>query len=96
MLRKILERNKSNTLGVLVKRDGTLTAPGADILEYLMLAHFPFLQPKAPIEPNPVTMLTIKINRRKIEDMSLDNIKEAVQKYKNKKSAKPDGLKPLK
>ena len=44
-LRKILEKNRSNTLGVLEKPDGTSTLPGKDTLEYLMKAHFSSIIP---------------------------------------------------
>ena len=48
ILRKILERKKSNMLGVLEKPDCTSTNPGRDTLEFLMHSHFPSITPAKP------------------------------------------------
>ena len=40
-LRKILEVNAKNTLGILNKEDGSVTEPGTDTLKFLLKTHFP-------------------------------------------------------
>ena len=39
ILRKILEKNKRNSLGIMQKQDGTLTNLGKETLEYLLQSH---------------------------------------------------------
>ena len=95
ILRKILERKKSNRLGVLEKPDGTSTNPGRDTLEFLMQSHFPSITPPKPIEHKNTKISTAAINSTDIVGFDMDKLDEVIQTFKNKKAAGPDGLKPL-
>ena len=61
-LRKKLEKNKSNTLGVLENQDGSSTNPGYDTLEYLMQSHFPSIMPQQGVEHKDTKISTAFIN----------------------------------
>ena len=95
MLRKILEKRKQNTLGVLQKKDGTTTNPGADTLEYLMKSHFPSLTPPTPVTHTDTKIKTSTINKTHINGLDMENLEGVIQTFKNKKAAGPDGLKPF-
>ena len=49
-LRKILEFNNKQTLGILLKEDGSYTEPGQDTLDYLLKTHFPAITDTQPTE----------------------------------------------
>ena len=95
LLRKVLERKKSNTLGVLDRADGSSTNPGRETLEFLMMSHFPSITPPKQIEHKDTKISTASINYTDIDGFDIDNLKEVIQSFKNKKAAGPDGLKPL-
>ena len=94
-LRKILEKRKNNSLGVLEKPDGTATDPGIDTLEFLMKSHFPSITPPLPVTQKDVKISTATINSTDIEGFDMNKLEEVVQSFKNKKAAGPDGLKPF-
>ena len=94
-LRKILEKSNRNTLGVLVKTDGTITKPGTDTLEYLLQAHFPSLEPLAPTTHPDIKMKTAEINSTNIPGFNEGNLIEVFNGFKSKKSPGPDQLKPF-
>ena len=91
-LRKILERGKQNTLGVLSKNDGTQTVPGKDTLDYLLHSHYPSLEPTSDYIILDTKISTATINATKIPGIDLLNV---FNKFKSKKSPGPDQLKPL-
>ena len=94
-LRKILERKQANRLGVLTKPDGTNTNPGRDTLEYLIKSHFPSSEDITEHTTKDFKLKTVDINRTHIAGITLENIIEAINGFKGKKSAGPDGLKPF-
>ena len=94
-LRKILEKKKQNTLGVLQKPDGSTTNPGSDTLEYLTKAHFPTIIPPKPVKHTDTKIKTSTVNGSEIEGFDMENLEEVIQSFKNKKAAGPDGLKPF-
>ena len=93
-LRRILEKKKHNSLGVLVKPDGTITNPGAETLKYLMEAHFPTITEVAETEYSNQVIQTSRINATNIDGFDMDKLKEVINTFKNKKSAGLDGIKP--
>ena len=94
-LRKILEKTSRNSLGVLVKPDGTITEPGEDTLEYLLQAHFPSLEPLAPTVHSDQKIQTAKINATNIPGFTEENLIDVFKGFKNKKSPGPDKLQPF-
>ena len=94
-LRKILERRRSNNLGVLEKPYGTSTNPGYETLEFLMESHFPSITPPQDTEHKNTKISTAAINSTEIEGFDIDKLDEVIQTFKNKKAAGPDGLKPF-
>ena len=91
ILRKILERKNTNTLGVMEKPDRTTTNPGYDTLEYLMKSHFPSITPPKPVEHKPTKISTA--SSTEIDGFDRDKLIEVLQTFKNKKAAGPDGPK---
>lgn len=67
ILRKVLEKKKSNILGVLEQPDGTSRNPGHDTLEFLMKSHFPSITATKPIVHNSTKIRTADINKSEIE-----------------------------
>ena len=95
ILRKILEKNKRNALGVLEKPDGSSTNPGYETLEYLMQAHFPSITPPQRVEHRDTKISTATINSTEIEGFDIGTLGEVIQTFKNKKASGPDELKPF-
>ena len=94
-LRKILERGKQNSLGMLSKNDGSLTAPGKDTLEYLLHSHYPSLEPVSENTLPSTKVSTSTINATNIPGIDLDKLTKIFYNFKSKKSPGPDQLKPL-
>ena len=93
-LRKILEANVKQTLGVMQKADGTHTEPGSNTLQYLLEAHFPSIQSTVETKYTEVRKQTREINELELEWLTVDKLKEVFKLFKNKKSPGPDGLRP--
>ena len=94
-LRKILERNMTNTHGVLEKPDGTSALPGHDTLQFLMQSHFLSLTPPKPVEHKDTKISTALINSTVIDGFDLDKLDEVIHTFKSKKAAGPDEMKPF-
>ena len=75
ILRKILERKKSNTLGVLEKPDGSSTNPGHDTLEFLMQSHFPSITPPKQMVHKDTKISTATINSTVIDGFDIEKIR---------------------
>ena len=95
VLRKILEKNKRNTLGILQRQDGTLTNPGKETLEYLLQSHYPSLEPIQDTNHTDTKIQTSLINSACIPGINTEALETVFNGFKNKKSPGPDKLRPL-
>ena len=94
-LRKILQRGRQTTLGILKKPDGSLTNPGKDTLNYLLHAHYPSLEPLSETQHSSTKLATSLINSTHIPGIEASKLISVFNGFKSKKSPGPDQLQPL-
>ena len=92
---KILERKDSNAVATLTKPDGKPTMPGTETAELLFRHHFPQSTPRVTTHFRHFRVPTYEIEARFDDWITPDVVKEALLKFKKKKSPGPDGLMPI-
>ena len=88
-LRKILEVNSRNALGVLNKPNGSVTEPGNDTLQYLLKAHFPSISETKETEYTEYKLSAESINGASINWINKDRLAAVFNAFKSKKSPGP-------
>ena len=94
-LRKILEINAKNTLGILNKGDGTVTEPGTDTLKFLLNTHFPAVTETLETEYTEYKISTETVHELQETWLTTTQLRKVFNIFKNKKSPGPDGLRPI-
>ena len=94
-LRKILEINAKNTLGILNKGDGTVTEPGTDTLKFLLSTHFPAVTETLETEYTEYKISTETVHELQETWLTTTQLRKVFNIFKNKKSPGPDGLRPI-
>ena len=94
-LRKILEINAKNTLGILNKGDGGTTKPGTDTLKFLLNTHFPAVTETLETEYTEYKISTETVHELQETWLTTTQLRKVFNIFKNKKSPGPDGLRPI-
>ena len=92
---KILQRRENNSISTFSRRDGTITLPGEETARHLLDAHFPSNLSKKPVKYKHYRVPSYEVEGRFDSWINCDLTREALLKFKDKKSPGPDGLKPL-
>ena len=92
---KIISKKKSPTLGLLKNIDGSSTNSGLETLNLLMDTHFPGSGPKNRKCYRKTKLTTDKINKITSSIITIEKIKAALNQFDAKKTAGPDGFKPI-
>ena len=91
----ILKQKTAAKPSTLRKPDGTYTNSPEEALLELASTHFPSHKPIPPCAYNKNKIPISEIRNSFCTWISADKIKEVLQKFKSKKAAGPDGLKPI-
>ena len=91
----LLKQKTAAKPSTLKKLDGSYTNTPVEALLELASTHFPSHKPIKPCFYNKVKIPTSEIMNSFVTWISAGKIKEELQKFRSKKAAGPDGLKPI-